>query len=280
MVAYIQRIADELSNMLDRAWREPIVPLASRLVTLQEEVEKLDPRDFLPERRFDFVEARRRLRCLASTTQDDWDETLSRWRKGNIDQDGTTLETEIEICARICQQVRSALDAYRGPGSRAIVRSFDFVKDNVLRGIVERDYSELKQIFLPDCAWKSVVVMAGSILEAILFDLLTQTPERVAQAMASPDAPKKREKGVGGGVKSLTGDEWVLADLIKVAVDLGLLPKEREDAIDEALRAYRNLIHPRREVDRRHPPGESEGSMAWGGLLGVCDHLERAAAGS
>ena len=43
-----------------------------------------------------------------------------------------------------------------------------------------------------------------------------------------------------------------------------------------ARRAYRNLIHPRREVDRQHPPGESEGSMAWGALLGVCDHLEAA----
>jgi hypothetical protein len=59
-----------------------------------------------------------------------------------------------------------------------------------LKGIIERDYKELTLVLFPGGAWKSTVIMAGSILEAILFDLLGSDPATQAKAMASQAAPK------------------------------------------------------------------------------------------
>jgi hypothetical protein len=122
--------------------------------------------------------------------------------------------------------------------------------------------------------------MAGSILEAILHDLLTSTPARISEAMTSSEAPRKR----GGAVKDITEDtmedQWPLADLIDVAVDLGLLPKERADTIDQVLREYRNFVHPRREIRAAYACGEAEALVAKGVLDGVCNHLAASASGT
>ena len=53
--------------------------------------------------------------------------------------------------------------------------------DPVLRAIIERDYKKLSQTLMPDCAWKNAVVIAGSILEAVLYDLLTRDPARTTR---------------------------------------------------------------------------------------------------
>lgn len=153
-------------------------------------------------------------------------------------------------------------------------RSLGFVQNADLRKIVERDYRELTQILFPEGAWKSVVIIAGSILEAILYDLLTRDAARIAAAMASPKAPKKK----GGLVKDITQDthedEWKLANLIEVAIDLTLLPQAKADTIDQVLREYRNFVHPKKEATLRQELGDAEGMLALGALNGVIDHLQ------
>src|SRR5262249_46969295 len=138
---------------------------------------------------------------------------------------------------------------------------------------VERDYRELAVCLLPGGAWKSAVVLAGSILEAILYDQLTRDAARVAAAMASPKAPRKK----GGVVKDITQDtaeaEWRLSDLIDVCVDLTILPQARADTIDQVLRDYRNFVHPRKELKAAHPCAEAEATLAKGALDAVCNHL-------
>jgi hypothetical protein len=52
----------------------------------------------------------------------------------------------------------------------------------------------------PGAAWKSLGVMAGSIMEAILYGLLPRDINRIKQAMADANAPKKK----GGVVKDIT----------------------------------------------------------------------------
>jgi hypothetical protein len=107
--------------------------------------------------------------------------------------------------------------------------------------------------------------MAGSILEAILTDVLTN-PSRIATSTASGAAPS--------GKGSITAGGWDLVDLIKVAVDVKILPAERAESIDRVLRHYRNFIHPKREIRAAHACTEAEAFMAKGGLDGVCNHLE------
>jgi hypothetical protein len=165
--------------------------------------------------------------------------------------------------AQIGCEAIAVLDLYAGIGSQASLRSFAFVTDPDLRSIIERDYKELSLILLPGRAWKSTVVMAGSILEAILTDVL-KNPANIARATSAAAAPKR---------KNLAAGEWKLHDLIKVSVELGLLPSDRATAFDQILRDYRNFVHPLKEIRAAHPCTEAEAHMSWGALEAVCNDL-------
>jgi hypothetical protein len=155
------------------------------------------------------------------------------------------------------------LDLYAGVGGYANLRSFAFVTDKNLRQIVERDYQELSLILLPGRAWKSTVVIAGSILEGILSDLLIN-PTNNHRARSAAAAPKK---------KNLAAGEWSLLDLIEVSVELKLLPAGRAAAIDQTLRDYRKFVHPLKEIRAAYPCSEAEALLAKGALDAVCNHL-------
>jgi len=105
--------------------------------------------------------------------------------------------------------------------------------------------------------------MAGSILEAILADLLLN-PANIRRALSAAAAPKK---------KTLAAGEWSLNDLIMVSVELKLLPRDRAAAIDQTLRDYRNFVHPLKEVRAAYPCTEAEAFLAKGALDAVCNHL-------
>src|SRR5205807_5066734 len=87
-------------------------------------------------------------------------------------------------------------------------REFAFMKDLALRAIIERDYLEIQKAYIAGC-WKSVVILAGSAIEAILLDRLQQDP---GKALAVTGAPTKPDLS-----------RWDLADLIDVAVKLKIV---------------------------------------------------------
>lgn len=245
MVEYIRRIAAEIANTTSI---RPATNLSYLLSGLTEELDRLDTRDFLPEARYDFVMLRKRARAWGTATEFYGDNLKDINRLGN--------------------EALAVLDKYGGEDSRAIVRSFSFITDTQLRAIIERDYRELTLNIFPSGAWKSTVILAGSILEAILFDLLTSDASRKSKALSSPKAPKANKR-----VKDFDGDEWNLHNLIEVSVDLGLLPDQRSKTFDQVLRDYRNFVHPRKEIRSQHPCTEAEALMAKGALDGVCNHL-------
>ncbi len=178
------------------------------------------------------------------------------------------IEEDNRNCLLRCRQLDTTLGSFGGQGSWLNTKQFPFISNSDLRQIIERDYRSLIIELIPSGAWKSAVVMAGSILEAILYDQLTKDSAQVARAMASPKAPTRN-----GTVKSLTNDEWVLANLVEVSADLGILPQARADAIDQVLRDYRNFVHPRKEIRAGHPCTEAEADLAKGALGAVINHL-------
>jgi hypothetical protein len=111
--------------------------------------------------------------------------------------------------------------------------------------------------------------MAGSILEAILYDLLTADPSIQQKAMTAHKAPKEK-----GTVKDIADGDWKLHSLIEVAAELKLLPDERAKTFDQVLRDYRNFVHPKKEIKAAHPCTEAEAYMSKGALDGVCNILE------
>ena len=266
MVNYVAQLAQGILRLMDEVEKSMgptadssalstrlrrVVPECSTLV---EEVRRLDPRDFLPDARYEFIVARL-----------DMELWVKQWNPGDtgsfVNQFNQQPQSRAEI-RNLLKQVIAVLDKYGGEGWRAQTRSFSFLKDQGLREIIERDYKELVLVLFPGGAWKSTVIMAGSILEAILFDVLASDPAVNAKALGSPVAPK-------GPM-----EDWRLENLIKVAADIGVLPAKLATTFDQVLRDYRNFVHPKKEIRSGHPCREGEAQLAIGGLNAVCDLLE------
>jgi hypothetical protein len=112
------------------------------------------------------------------------------------------------------------------------IRQFIFIKDLNLRAIVERDYSEIQKAYISQC-WKSVIILSGGAIEAILTDLLISNE---TSAKSSKSAPKTTD---------IT--RWDLSNLIDVSVELKLVSSGVEK-LSHSIREYRNLVHPGNEV--------------------------------
>ncbi len=129
--------------------------------------------------------------------------------------------------SRVLGRLKSAIDE---PPDTPITetRDFSFLHNCELRNIIERDFSEIQRASSSGC-WKSVIILCGGSIEAVLADLLMDNP---VQAMASTKAPNK---------KDIT--RWGFSDLIAVCVDLKLVTKGVEK-LSHPIREYRNLVHP------------------------------------
>jgi hypothetical protein len=260
MVEYIKELISTIRtcrqmNNTELAQRFGDVPpdIARLLEGVAEELDRLNPRDFEPRARHDFVVHRATLRTLARSQR-------------NSDGENEAV--------RRAEKIGELLDAYAGEGSRAKMRDFSFVTDPDVRKIVGRDYRELVLRAFPDGSWKSTVILAGSILEAVLYDMLTTDAAAVASAMGSCKAPRKSNNGpVKDITKHARAEQWSLNDLIKVACDLKLLPHKDEQAIHLVLRDYRNFVHPRLEIAMDITIAEGHATAAKGMLDVILDHL-------
>jgi len=125
-------------------------------------------------------------------------------------------------------------------------REFSFIADDDLREIVERDYSEAQRAYIGEC-WKSVIILSGGMIEAILSYLLISNQGLVS---SSSKAPKKQD---------IT--KWNLVDLINVSVDLKLVSPGVEK-LSHPIREYRNLIHPGNEIRNNLQFGPEEARIA------------------
>lgn len=112
---------------------------------------------------------------------------------------------------------------------------FDFMADAALRAIVERDVGELRRADAHDLD-KCIAILSGSIVEALLLDVLSRRPDR-AQSMA-----KKPQNWP---------EKMSLGELVSIAVHLKLVEPTAEPLVLK-LTDFRDLVHPQRE--RREKP--------------------------
>ena len=125
-------------------------------------------------------------------------------------------------------------------------RTFAYVHDNAVRTIVARDYREAQLAFIARC-WKSVIILCGGLIEAVLLDLAQQNEAAARSAKAAPNQPNLKK--------------WSLADLIDVTVELKLIGAGVEK-LSHPVRQYRNLIHPGVELRSELVFGEEEARIA------------------
>ena len=99
--------------------------------------------------------------------------------------------------------------------------------------IIESRLTEAR-IALQAGAYLSVILLCGSVLEAVLLGAAQREPARFNQAKSSP-------KGSDGSVRRF--HEWSLATLIDVAYEIGVLKLDVKK-FSHGLRDFRNYIHP------------------------------------
>jgi hypothetical protein len=129
---------------------------------------------------------------------------------------------------------------------------FPFVRDAGLRNIAERDFVELQNAAASRC-WKSVILLSGGIIEAVLTDLLERNETR---AKATKKAPKEE----------LDIRSWGFVYLIRVAEELDLINPGVEK-LSHSVRQYRDLVHPSVELRDRLTVAAEEAKIAMEVLL-------------
>ncbi len=113
---------------------------------------------------------------------------------------------------------------------------FSFVFDNKLAMIIDRDYRELQGLD-PQKDTKSVIVLAGGIMEGLLFDALVASGKWTFQ------------QACGNYLK----------DMIGPAMSKGIIT---EDRLASVVRKYRNLIHPGHEIKEEMIFDASDASLS------------------
>lgn len=117
---------------------------------------------------------------------------------------------------------------------------FDFISDQNFRDILERDYDELNRCINSSCT-KSVLLLSGSIIEAILTDYFINFP---------PNDLKKNE------ILLLN-----LSKLIEKANEVSLISQSTKE-LSTVIKNYRNLIHPGREIRKNESFNKDTGDVA------------------
>lgn len=125
-------------------------------------------------------------------------------------------------------------------------REFGFISNSDLKTIIERDYEEIQRSFIAGC-WKSVIILCGGAIEAILTDLLLINK---TDAMSASSVPRNND---------IT--RWGLSELIDVAVELKLVSIGVQK-LSHPLREYRNLVHPGNEIRNKLDFGTEEAKIA------------------
>ena len=186
---------------------------------------------------------------------------------------GTALQTLRVIAKRY----------WRGP-SAGFIRPLPFVRDVDLRRIAERDWGALGAALRADQT-KSCLVLAGSVIEAVMLDALEGNRERIAAALEAAraaDGKRRRERGLpaqGRWRPATELDFWPMWQMVRVAGPdgLGILSGEAV-TLASTVRDLRHVVHPaseRRAYAGSDPaPAEAAAAHALAGM--VIEQVERA----
>jgi hypothetical protein len=116
---------------------------------------------------------------------------------------------------------------------------------------------EINKCLETEC-WKAAIILCGSAMEGILYDLLIQHEDEAINAAKGMDKPPidKTTKEI------LAISEWNLSTLINVAYSLNLIEKGVKE-LSHTVKEYRNLVHPKNEIEGDYSIGKWEAQAAF-----------------
>lgn len=134
------------------------------------------------------------------------------------------------------------------------------IKSKRLRNIAERDWKECCLALDAGC-WKSVLILSGGILEAIVLSKLSRRRSKAVKA-----------KAASGGNPDL--NSWTLGKMIAVAKELNLFGPAI-DMLPAPMKDYRNLAHPGYEVRKKLSISEKSARASVHVLTLILEELEK-----
>ena len=118
---------------------------------------------------------------------------------------------------------------------------FQFVKDDILKRLILRDYKELKKVY-DIGAFKSVMVLSGGILETLLIEALSVEEEKVKF-----DYYQKYLEAKDKNAKPADLPLWQFYQLIEIAAQRKIISADVKK-MAYTIEGYRNLIHLKAEI--------------------------------
>jgi len=118
---------------------------------------------------------------------------------------------------------------------------FLFIREDLLRSKIQRDYEELKKTY-DIGAFKSVMVLSGGILETLLIEALSVEEEK-----AKFDFYQKYLEAKDKGAKPPDLSLWQFYQLIEIAAQRKIISEDVKK-ISFIIKDYRNLIHLKAEI--------------------------------
>jgi hypothetical protein len=170
--------------------------------------------------------------------------------------DSALLEKSRGIVSRLCGRAPSQ----KTSSTAADFLTSEFTIPNVQKlpieiqaiPIIESRLAEARKA-LSAGAYLSVILLCGSVLEAVLLGAAQKEPASFNLASASP-------KARDGSVKRL--HDWSLAQLIDVSCEVGLL-KPDVKKFSHGLRDFRNYIHPYEQMISGFTPDEHTAKLCF-----------------
>lgn len=222
------------------------------------------------------VEAMQVLCCL--TPPDDVRAAIERLAAvGDLKADGTaawavTLKGEarrLEAQKRWRTMAATVAGVTAAVGPKPWTIDVAFVQDPEVRDVLGKMVAELAILrgMAAAALSNSIITIAGSIAEGLLYDSLAQ---RASQAQQAPSAPK-------GKANDLTRGWWTLNDYIKVADELGLIEPATAKYAHVVLREFRNMVHPKVQASGGLRPTTAIADVSVRWLEAVADELRGAA---
>jgi hypothetical protein len=175
-------------------------------------------------------------------------------------KDLTELDKEKELINRITHKVKILQEDIKidysqiskTPLKKINIPPFDFIQIKELITILKRDYQEVLICKETEC-WKASIILCGSLIEGILYDLLKQNE---ARALESTGAQKDKDG------KILPLEDWSLTYLINTAANLNLIETGIK-GLHHATKDYRNLVHPTNEIKSSYKLKKEEADNAF-----------------
>jgi hypothetical protein len=139
---------------------------------------------------------------------------------------------------------------------------FDFIENELLKEQLSQDWIEA-QLVAKHEAWKSCIILCGGILEGLLVNVLSKDRKKAHETLKKIYEKREQKCRVPSDLY-----RWTLSDMIDISIETQLISQSTFH-VGHALREFRNLVHPGKQVRDNVVVSEEEAEIGLN-LVKIC----------